>query len=142
MVDGFPYEDIISLGRPANGRHKPMPVSNRAAQFAPFAALAGYDKAIAETARITVDKADLSAECNQRLSRKLAYAMSLPGKPRVKITYFQPDSRKRGGAYVDAVGSIKRLEPADNRIILTDGRQIPFDTVSDITGKIFNDIEL
>lgn len=142
MVDAFPYEDIISLGRPSNGRHKPMPMPGRAAQFAPFAALAGYDKAIAETARTTVDKADLSAECNLTLSRKLAYAMSLPGKPRVTITYFQPDSRKRGGAYVEVTGTIKRLEPADNRIIFTDGRQIPFDAVSDITGRIFNDIEL
>ena len=68
--------------------------------------------------------------------------MSLPGKPRVTITYFQPDSRKRGGAYVEVTGTIKRLEPADNRIIFTDGRQIPFDAVSDITGRIFNDIEL
>ena len=89
------YEDIIGLPHHVSAVRPPMPMSNRAAQFAPFAALSGHDEAIAETARATVEKPELSADELDRLSRRLMYAMER--KAEIRIIYFQPDATKRGG---------------------------------------------
>lgn len=112
----------------------------RAAQFAPFAALTGHDAAIAETARRTYSQLDLSADELQVLSQKIAYALSFAERPQLSITYFQPDSRKSGGAYVTVHGSIKKVEECFNLLTLTDGTEIPLDAISDISGEIFNDL--
>lgn len=134
------YDDIINLPHPVSKTHRPMPASSRAAQFAPFAALTGHSDAIAETARVTDDLADQSAEQLHELSQRMAYAMSFADRPRLRITYFRRDSRKQGGAYVTVEGSIKKVEQCFNLLTLTDNTQIALDTITEIAGDIFNDL--
>lgn len=141
MMAGFPYEDIITLDRPVSRKHMPMPVLNRAAQFMPFAALKGYDTAIAEMARTTVAKIEVSTETSEEMSRKLVYIMAINEKPHVKITYFQSDSRKNGGIYIVKTGVIKKVDMTEKYIIFTDGTRISFDAVCDIDGDIFTGLE-
>lgn len=140
-MNDFPYDDIINLPHYVSATRRPMSMESRAAQFAPFAALTGHDAAIAETARITTARSEQSAEQLMELSRKLAYALSMPERRQLTITYFRPDSRKDGGAYVSVRGAVKRVEECFNLLTLTDGTEIPLDAVSDISGEIFNDID-
>lgn len=137
-----PYDDIIDLPHLVSAKRKRMSYENRAAQFAPFAALSGYDSAISETSRITSGRVDLSPERQQELSRKLNYVLSLPKRPAVSITFFSPDRRKSGGMYVSITGNIKKVELCYRLLILTDGTEINLDDIYDISGDIFDDINL
>lgn len=135
------YDDILGRNYDGVRRHARMGMEARAAQFAPFAALTGHDAAIAETARRTSSKRELSADELHVLSQKIAYAMSFAERPELSITYFKPDSRKAGGAYVTVKGSIRKIEECYNLLTLTDRTEIPLDDISDISGDIFNDLE-
>ena len=92
------YEDIINLPHPVSKRHKPMPVEDRAAQFAPFAALTGHQAAIEEAARVTDVRMELDEEMKEQLSVKLQKIVSEPGR-RIRIVYYVPDGRKSGGSF-------------------------------------------
>ncbi|MDE5608084.1 MAG: hypothetical protein K2I64_04025 [Muribaculaceae bacterium] len=140
-MSDFPYEDIVNLPHYVSACRKPMTMENRAAQFAPFAALTGHDAAIAETARITSSPLDLSSDQCRTLSRRLAYALSFDDRPVIAITYFRPDSRKSGGAYVTVTGSVKKVEEPLDLLTLTDNTEIPLSAISDIQGDIFDDFE-
>lgn len=142
MSEYFPYEDIVNLPHPERKTHPRMSMANRAAQFAPFAALTGHDKAIAETARQTSAHAELSADQLQGLSRKLNYAMSFAEHPVLDITYFKPDEHKTGGSYVTIRGSIKNVKEVYNLLTLVDGTTIPLNAISDLQSEIFNNIDL
>lgn len=124
-----PYDDIIDLPHPTSERHPRMPMANRAAQFSPFAALSGYDDAVKETARLTGSKAELTEEEKSILDAKLQRLA--PGE-NAGITYFQPDAKKQGGAYLTASGEIKRIDGAAREIVLTDGRRIPIDDILEV----------
>lgn len=137
-----PYDDIINLPHYVSKTRKQMSMDARAAQFAPFAALTGHDAAIAETARTTSSQLDMSTDQLQVLSQKISFALSFANRPHLSITYFQPDSRKSGGAYVTVQGSIKKVEECFNLLTLTDGTEIPLDAISDLSGEIFNDLDL
>ena len=117
-----------------------MSMENRAAQFAPFAALTGHDAAIAETARLTSDKPVLSMEELDRLSRLLAYAIEKDLV--VEITYFRADALKQGGSYRHVKGKVKKIDRNEGAIILNDKQSIPLDCVLNIKGNELNDIEL
>ena len=142
MMGKFPYDDIVGMERPVSKRHTPMSRENRAAQFAPFAALTGHDAALSEVARTTSGRRELSSEELQQLSSRLTYAMSQPGHPAIAITYFHPDSRKEGGEYVTVRGAVKKVEVMLNRLTLTDGKIISLSEITDIEGDLFSDIEL
>lgn len=104
------YKDIINLPHHVSSKRPQMPMLDRAAQFSPFAALTGYDDAIHETARLTNDKIDLSEEEKETLDRKQQIlSEKLSVHPALTITYFVPDARKSGGAYVTISGNLKRL---------------------------------
>lgn len=124
------YDDIIHLPHPVSGRHAGMSMSDRAAQFSPFAALTGYDGVIAETGRLTDQSTELTegrkAELNEKL---LAIREVLHTQPQVCLTYFQPDSRKAGGAYVSITGRIKKIDEYEGTLLFTDGTQIPIDRI-------------
>ncbi len=94
-----PYDDIINLPHHVSERHPQMSMYNRAAQFAPFAALTGHDSAITEAARLTEAEEELSESDAEVLNRKLAYLQSLDEKPTISVTYFVPDDKKEGGSY-------------------------------------------
>jgi hypothetical protein len=52
-TEEWPYEDIVNLPHHVSGKHPQMPMIKRAAQFAPFAALTGYNDAVEEAARMS-----------------------------------------------------------------------------------------
>ncbi|MDE6802481.1 MAG: hypothetical protein K2J06_06915 [Muribaculaceae bacterium] len=140
-MSDFPYEDIVNLPHHVSARHPQMSLENRAAQFAPFAALTGHDAALAETARMTSSRVDLSADQYQTLSRRLAYALSFADRPEIRITYFRPDGRKEGGAYVTVTGIVRKVEEPYDLLTLTDNTEISLSAITDIRGAIFDDLD-
>lgn len=132
------YEDIIHLPHHVSTTHPHMAVINRAAQFSPFAALTGYDDAIKETARLTDDRVELDEYMEAALSDRLQIiADRLNEYPEIAITYFQPDEKKNGGAYVTIVSAAKRIDEYERVIVMTDGRVISIDEIISIEGQIF-----
>ena len=127
------YDEIMGLPHHVSKTRPQMPMSDRAAQFAPFAALTGYDSAIKETGRLTDERIELDEESLAALDRKYQLLMdTLDDAPEVTITYFQPDERKAGGQYVSATGTVKKVDTFGRRIILQDGTRIPLDSVYDL----------
>lgn len=121
------YKDIIELPHHVSTVRRPMPLSQRAAQFAPFAALDGHEEAIAETARLTSCRTELSEDEENRLNRSIAIAVArhIP----VTITFFCKDENKAGGRYVPISGIIKKVDSCLRVLVLVDGRSIPLDAV-------------
>lgn len=134
------YDDIINLPHHVSKTRQLMSMENRAAQFAPFAALSGHDVAIAETARLTIEKPELSLEELDMLSRRLVYAIEKDEV--IKITFFQPDVFKQGGSYKYITGKVKRIDETDSVIILTDKQAIPLGCIINIESEVFDDIDL
>ncbi len=127
------YDDILYLDRPISKNHKQMSIYDRSAQFAPFAALVGYEESIKEAARKTVDKIELSADEIELLSKKLAFLYAnLSSHPLVSITYFKKDERKKGGNYINDTGSIKKIDIQEKKISLSKNNFINFDDIIDI----------
>ncbi len=136
------YDDIIHLPHHVSKRHPQMSLYNRAAQFAPFAALTGYEEAIIETARLTAPKVDMMEDNQQLLDRKLALlSRSLREQPTVSITYFQPDKKKTGGQYLTVTGVIKTIRDSERVILMADGKSVSIDTIISIDGDIFSSEE-
>ena len=136
------YNEIMGLPHHVSKTRPQMPMSDRAAQFAPFAALTGYDAAIKETGRLTDERIELDVEALSALDMKYQLLMeALDEAPEVTITYFQPDERKAGGKYVSAVGAVKKIDDFERRIIMRDGTRIPMDDVLSIDGELFSSLE-
>ncbi len=119
------YEDIKHLTRPQYGDLHPMSMHDRAAQFSPFAALVGYDDAVAETARLTDSKLELTedemSELNADLNRLLDI---LNEQPQISVTYFVPDEKKSGGKYVEKQGVVRIFDSYSQELVFTDGVRI------------------
>lgn len=136
------YNEIMGLPHHVSKTRPQMPMSDRAAQFAPFAALTGYDAAIKETGRLTDERIELDVEALSALDMKYQLLMeALDEAPEVTITYFQPDERKAGGKYVSAVGAVKKVDDFERRITMQDGAKIPMDDVLSIEGELFSVLE-
>ena len=137
-MDSHRYDDIISLPHPVSAARKHMTPIQRAAQFAPFAALTGYEEALGEAARLTESQIDPGdwrrAELDEKFRLLLAAA---PLHPALTVTYFQPDEKKQGGKYAAAAGTLKKLKISERELVLTDGTVIPLDAVFSIDGEIF-----
>lgn len=132
------YDDIIHLPHHVSVKHPPMAAIQRAAQFLPFAALTGYDAAIEETARLTDERMELAEDAVTILSDRLKIlAERITERPEVTITYFLPDRRKSGGAYVTLSGAVKKVDDHKRIVIMADGTTIPMDGISEIEGAIF-----
>ena len=129
------YHDIIGLPHHVSPVRRPMPALNRAAQFAPFAALTGYEEAIRETGRLTEERRVLDESRKAQLDRKLQYLRDHPDAPRVTITYFVPDRRKAGGAYVSTSGRVKKYVETERLLLLDSGAAIPIDQIWDLSLK-------
>ena len=136
------YNEIMGLPHHVSKTRPQMPMSDRAAQFAPFAALTGYDAAIKETGRLTDERIELDVEALSALDMKYQLLMeALDEEPEVEITYFKPDERKAGGAYVTATGAVKKIDDFERRITMRDGTRIPMDDVLSIDGELFSSLE-
>ena len=129
------YEDIIHLPHPVSRKHPRMSNENRAAQFAPFAALTGYGAAVDETARQTDEKAELDEDYKEQLDAKLQYLQThLNEHLCVDITYFQKDEKKKGGTYRSLTGVVKKIDVFGRKLFLENGESIRFDDIVMITG--------
>ena len=132
------YDDIIHLPHHVSATRPHMSLHDRAAQFSPFAALTGYDDAIRETARLTDERMDLDEYLKYMLSDRLQIiADRIREHPEIEITYFQPDSRKDGGAYITAASTAKKIDEYERIVVMTDGTVIPMDEIISIGGQIF-----
>lgn len=132
------YEDIINLPHHVSSTRPQMSMLERAAQFSPFAALTGYDTAIKETGRLTDEKIEIGEEALTFLNMKLQLLVdNLDDKPEVTFTYFKPDERKSGGAYVDVTGTVKKVDDYERQIVMHNGTKIPLDDILNIEGDIF-----
>ena len=111
-----------------------MSMHDRAAQFAPFVALVGYDDAVAETARLTETRPELDEQEQRAINERLAYiADHIHEYPEVRIRYFVPDERKSGGAIVEVSGKTYRISNADATITLADGCKIRLSDIVDLS---------
>lgn len=136
------YDKIMGLPHHVSKTRPQMSMSDRAAQFAPFAALTGYDSAIKETGRLTDERIELDEEALTALDMKYQLLMdALNEAPKVTITYFQPDERKAGGKYITATGAVKKVDDFERRITMRDGTRIPMDDVLNINGELFSSLE-
>lgn len=127
------YEDIINLPHHVSTRHPQMSMMNRAAQFAPFAALTGHSAAIEETARLTESQQELADEDSEILNQKMAYLReAINEHPTISITYFEPDKRKSGGRYMSIEGQLQNIDDYNQTIVLKNGEAIPLKSVLDI----------
>lgn len=136
------YDDIINLPHHVSGTRPQMAVIDRAAQFSPFAALTGYDATIRETARLTDERIELDEYMKYVLNDRLQIiADQIKEGPEIAITYFQPDVKKVGGAYVTAKGTVKKIDIYERLVLMTDGIEIYIDEIISIEGKVFETIE-
>ena len=103
-----------------------MPMEKRAAQFSPFAAMVGHDAAIRETARLTEEKLELSEDEKAVIDGKLQMIQAhITEQTKITVTYFQPDKKKSGGAYVTVTGFAKKVDDVSKLLLLQDGKAIP-----------------
>ncbi len=132
------YEDIIGLPRPVSRRHPPMARQERAAQFAPFAALAGHGAILREAARQTENRPALSEDAQTALDARLRLlAGRLEEHPTVNATYFLPDEKKAGGACVTVSGQVLRLREFPPALCLAGGAEIPLSALLALEGPLW-----
>ena len=119
------YDDIKHLPRPQYDDLHPMSMQDRAAHFSPFAALVGYDDAIAETARLTDSKAELTEDEMSMLNANLNRLLDrLDEQPEISVTYFVPDEKKSGGKYVEKVGVVRIYDSYAQDLVFMDKSRI------------------
>ena len=136
------YDEIINLPHHVSKTRPQMPMSDRAAQFAPFAALTGYDSAIKETGRLTDEKIEMDEEALNFLNMKFQILVdSLDDEPEVTFTYFKPDERKAGGAYLEVTGTVKKVDDFERLIVMHNGTKMPMDDILNIEGEIFASLQ-
>lgn len=128
--DEHRYDDIIQLPHHQSTKRAHMSLHDRAAQFAPFAALTGHDAAIEETARLTENEIILDDTAVADINEKLyEIAQNLSENWKVSITYFRPDERKKGGKYLTDVGTIKKIKETEQLILMDSGMQIKMEQI-------------
>ncbi|AVM44026.1 hypothetical protein C5Q97_04595 [Victivallales bacterium CCUG 44730] len=133
-----PYDDIIRLPHHVSRNHPQMPMLDRDAQFAPFAALTGYESAVGETARLTAERRELDPQEAAELNRRLAALIArLPERPEVTVEYFVPDDRKAGGAYVTVTGRVRHISVPEKTLVMEDGAVIALEDIATISGFPF-----
>lgn len=134
------YDDIINLSRPIS-KHPRMSLYQRSAQFAPFAALTGYEGQVKETARLTDRRIELDEEMKLILDLKIQVIKEmLSDNPEVEITYFIPDTRKDGGKYETIINNVKKIDSYNEHIIMQNNLKIEIKEIININSNIFKNI--
>ena len=132
--DTHKYDDIIDMPHHQSKERPHMSLHDRAAQFAPFAALTGYEDAIKETARLTDEEIILDESTVGRINEKLfEISQHLLEKRKVSITYFRQDKTKKGGVYLTDIGIIKRIDEAEKCIVLDSGMKIKMKNIFNLS---------
>ena len=137
------YDDMIDMKNPTPTCRPRMSMVDRGAQFAPFAALTGYEAVVEEAARLTDARLELSEDMKTMLNYKMQIIVdNLEKEPFVMITYFVPDKRKVGGAYVEVSGIVERIDEYDRCVVMLDGNKIPIEQVRTLESEIFKQMEI
>ena len=127
------YDDIIHLPHHVSATRPHMPMIDRAAQFMPFRALSGYEDAVQETARLTDEKIELTEDEKAILDMRLQkLADEIGSQPKVTLTYFRPDKKKAGGAYLTVTGQLKKIDDYEGALILMGGERILIEDILEI----------
>ena len=128
------YDDIINMSHHISKKHPRMSLENRSAQFAPFAALTGYEDEVEETARITDKRIEITDEIKSKINMKLQIIQEkIKTNPKVTITYFISDNKKEGGSYKTVTSNVLKIDKYNKQIILKDNKEI---FISDIINII------
>ena len=134
MKDAHKYDDIIRLPHHVSTRHPQMSIHDRAAQFAPFAALTGHGEAIAETARLTDRKIELDDYERLKLDEKLLILQEhIMEMPEISVTYFCPDEKKEGGRYVTLTKALRKINVVERTLLMEDGMQIRIEDILEVS---------
>ena len=127
------YNDILNMPHHVSSTRPHMSMHDRAAQFSPFAALVGYDDAVKETARLTNEKQELTADKIADLNQKIAFLTEhADERPEITIEYFIPDEKKTGGIYVTLSGNFRRIDEYNHNMVFTSGEDIPLNDIFEI----------
>ena len=130
MAEEHKYDRIINLPHHRSKKRKHMSMTERAAQFGAFRALTGYEDKIEEAARHTDKKMELDEYAKAEINRKLQYISDhIDDEPEISVTYFVPDEKKSGGAYVTKKGVVIKIREFEKQIIFWDGTEIPIDEI-------------
>ena len=128
------YDDIINMSHHISKKHPRMSLENRSAQFAPFAALTGYEDEVEETARITDKRIEITDEIKSKINMKLQIIQeTIKTKPKVTIKYFIPDNKKEGGSYKTVTSNVLKIDQYKKLVVLKDNTKI---FISDIINII------
>lgn len=128
------YDDIINLPHHVSRKHPQMSIHDRAAQFAPFAALTGHGEAIAETARLTDRKIELDDYEKMKLDEKLLILQEhIMEMPEISVTYFCPDEKKEGGKYVTVTKTLRKINEMERTLLMEDGMQIRIEDILEVS---------
>ena len=132
------YDDIIHLPHHVSATRPHMPITDRAAQFSPFAALTKHGDAIVETARLTQGRKELTDDAKADIELRLnLLAKQIASRPQVSITYFQPDEMKDGGSYITVAGIVIKIDVYDHIVVMQDKIKIPIKNIFEINGEMF-----
>ena len=138
MNNDYKYGDIINLPHHVSKKHPQLSSANYAAQFSPFAALTGYEGIVSEVARVTDERIELGDREKDILNAKLQIIGDhIKEYPEIKVTYFEKDKKKSGGAYLKKTAFIKRIDYVKRVMYFTDGTNLPIDDITDMQGEIF-----
>lgn len=143
MAEYFPYEDIVNLPRHISKVHPQATMADRAARFSPFAAISGYEDMVKEAARVTEERINITDATKELLNEKLNMIIEfLDEEPEVTITYFEPDKKKDGGAYVSITGTVKRIDEYERIVLMSDDKKIRIDEIYAIESDLFYSLGL
>lgn len=133
MNEAHDYEDIIDMPHHESEVHQHMSLYERAAQFSPFAALTGHGDVIEETGRLTVSKVDIDESVKEKLDAELARIIDkIDECPYISVTYYKPDERKSGGAYITYEGNIQKIDEYARTIVMDNEVYISFDDIVEL----------
>lgn len=137
------YDDIINLEHHVSQKHPQMSLDARAAQFAPFAALTGFDEQLKEAERLTNERKFINEDLREKLDNKLQIIQKqISVKPTITVTYFVYDLRKQGGSYGTVIGKVKKIDKYKNVVILENKTEIPIEEIIDINSNIFESCDI
>ena len=143
MAEYFPYEDIVNLPRHISKVHPQATMADRAARFSPFAAISGYEDMVKEAARVTEERIDITDATKELLNEKLNMIIEfLDEEPEVTITYFEPDKKNDGGAYISITGTVKRIDEYERIVLMSDDKKIRIDEIYAIESDLFYSLGL